>query len=703
MMNSGEPDIPDGPVPLSSDEGTDLRMEAPTDQAAAAEPLVSDLVASEPLVSEPAVSEHLREKLSNLPTDPGVYQYRDREGKVIYVGKAKNLRNRVRSYFQGGRHRDAKTTALVRKIDDLEVIVTDSEVEALILEDNLIKRFRPRYNILLKDDKTYPYIRVTNEPYPRVFSTRRIVRDGSRYFGPYTDAKYIRYLLKTLRSIFPIRSCDLNLTDESIAEKRFNICLDYHIGKCEGPCEGFVSREHYGEMIRQVEYVLNGKTRTLERTLEQDMTNLAEAMRFEEAAVLRNRLQKLREYGGRQKVVTDDLVDRDVVAIASEDDDACAVIFRVRDGKLTGRQHYYMSGVLDMAPEAILDSFVGRHYASSDDIPPEIFLPIPLGDDFDVIQQCLNDKRRTGSVALVVPKIGDKQKLVAMAETNARFLLGELKLQRMKRSDMVPRPVQSLQRDLRLTNPPRRIECFDNSNFQGTDPVSSMVCFVDGRPRRSEYRKYKVRTVEGPDDFATMAEAVTRRYSRVMSEGLALPDLIVIDGGKGQVSAAVGSMKELGLEHIPLIGLAKRLEEIVIPNQKETILLPKSSSSLRLLQQVRDEAHRFAITFHRSLRQKRTLQTELTNIPGIGKKTAGRIFEKFGSVRGVSAVELEELQEVLGPKTGQAVFDYFQQQRSAESNDDVIDDTDEVAIDDIIDDTIDDANDDANDNEEEII
>lgn len=648
MTNSGD-DISDGPVPLSSDEGTALRLGESIDPSDA---------------SEPTLSEQLTEKLGNLPTDPGVYQYRDRDGKVIYVGKAKNLRNRVRSYFQGGRARDAKTTALVRKVDDVEVIVTDSEVEALILEDNLIKRFRPRYNILLKDDKSYPYIRVTNEPYPRVFSTRRIVRDGSRYFGPYTDAKYIRYLLKTLRSIFPIRSCDLNLTDESIQEKRFKICLDYHIGKCEGPCEGFVSQEHYGEMIRQVEQVLSGKTRTLERSLEQDMTNLADAMRFEEAAAMRNRLQKLREYGGRQKVVTDELIDRDVVAIASEDDDACAVIFRVRDGKLTGRQHYYMSGVLDMQPEATLDSFVGRHYASSDDIPPEIFLPIPLGDDMEVIQQALNEKRGIGTVALVVPKIGDKQKLVAMAETNARFLLGELKLQRMKRNDMVPRPVQSLQRDLRLTNPPRRIECFDNSNFQGTDPVSSMVCFVDGRPRRSEYRKYKVRTVEGPDDFATMAEAVTRRYSRVMSEGLALPDLVVIDGGKGQVSAAAGSMKELGLEHIPLIGLAKRLEEIVIPNQKETILLPKSSSSLRLLQQVRDEAHRFAITFHRSLRGKRTLQTELTNIPGIGKKTAGRIFEKFGSVRGVAAAGLAELQEVLGPKTGQAVFDYFQEQRN---------------------------------------
>jgi excinuclease ABC subunit C len=611
----------------------------------------------------------LQEKLDNLPTDPGIYQYKDRDGKVIYVGKAKNLRNRVRSYFQQGRPRDAKTQALVRKIADLEVIVTDSAVEALILEDTLIKKLRPRYNILLKDDKTYPYIRVTSEPYPRVFATRRIIRDGSKYFGPYTDVKYVRYLLKTIRSIFPIRSCDLNLNDETIGAGKFKVCLDYHIGKCEGPCEGLVSESHYREMIRQVSQVLNGKTRELEKTLEQDMVNLADAMRFEEAAAMRNRLKKLRDYSSNQKIVTEDRTDRDVIAFAAEDDDACAVIFKVRDGRLTGKQHHYLGGVLHMPQEEILENIIQRHYMTTDSVPEEIFLPFELGDDFEVIQRFLTDKRGEGRVQLVVPKIGDKQKLVAMAQTNARFLLTELKIQRMKRSDMVPRPVQSLQRDLRLKDPPRRIECFDNSNIQGSDPVSSMVCFIDGRPRRSEYRKYKVRTVEGPNDFATMKEVVGRRYSRVLKEGWALPDLVVIDGGKGQVSAATEVMKELGLEHIPLIGLAKRLEEIVIPNERDTVLLPKSSSSLRLLQQIRDEAHRFAITFHRSLRQRRTLQTELTNIPGIGMKTVAKIFEKFGSVRGVQAATLEALQEELGPKTGRNVYDYFQATRPADEPD----------------------------------
>lgn len=615
-----------------------------------------------------------KDKLDNLPSDPGVYQFRDADGKVIYVGKAKNLRNRVRSYFQGGRHRDAKTTALIRKIADVEIIVTDSEVEALILEDNLIKRLRPRYNILLKDDKSYPYIRVTNEQFPRVFSTRTRVNDGSRYFGPYTDARYVNYLLKTLRSIFPIRSCDLPLSEGSIAEGRFKVCLDYQIGKCLGPCEGHQSHDEYAAMMKQVVMVLNGKTRTLEKSLEEEMRVQAELLRFEDAAATRNRLRKLRDYSGKQKVVVDDLIDRDVIAIAQEDDDACAVVFQVRDGKMTGRQHHYMSGVLETSPETVLDELIKRHYVAAEWAPEELLVPMELGDEYDVIRMMLEERRGGGKVSIVVPRIGDKQKLVAMAQTNAKFLLDELKIQKMKRADNVPRPVQSLQRDLRLDKAPRRIECFDNSNIHGADPVSSMVSFVDGKPRRSEYRKFKVRTVVGPDDFATMKEVVGRRYRRAMDEGLPLPDLVVIDGGKGQVGAAVEAMSELGLEHIPLIGLAKRLEEIVVPGQRDTLLLPRSSSSLRLLQQIRDEAHRFAITFHRSLRARRTLQTELTAIPGIGRKSALKIFEEFGSVRGVRQATLEHLQNVLGPKTGQAVFDYFAQRGDPdELQDDSID------------------------------
>lgn len=615
----------------------------------------------------------LEEKLTGLPTNPGVYQFKNTEGKVIYVGKAKNLRNRVRSYFQEGRPRDAKTKALVAKVVDLETIITDSAVEALILEDTLIKKLKPRYNIMLRDDKTYPYIRVTAEPFPRIFPTRRVVRDGSRYFGPYTDVKYVRYLLKTLRSIFPIRSCDLNLNTDTIAQGKYKVCLDYHIGKCEGPCEGLVPRERYNEMIDQVVGVLKGRTRELEKSLREEMEIYAEKMMFEEAAKLRDRLDKIREYNAKQKVVSEDLADRDILSFTREDDDAAAVILRIREGRLVGRRHHYLSGVLNTSEEAILETIIRQHYLKEESVPEEVFVQFDPGEDFELLQQFLSKRRGEGKVRITVPKIGDKQKLVEMAQANAVLLLGELKLQRMKRSDMVPHPVQSLQRDLRLKKTPRRIECFDNSNFQGTDPVSSMVCFVDGKPRRSEYRKFKIKTVEGPDDFASMREVVTRRYRRVLKEGLALPDLIVIDGGKGQVAAAVESLRELNLDHIPLIGLAKRLEEIVIPEERDTLLLPKSSSSLRLLQQIRDEAHRFAITFHRSLRDKRTLQTELTQVPGVGAKTAKKIIELFGSARGAAAATLEELQEKLGTKTGTAVFEYFQgrsaEQKEGESED----------------------------------
>lgn len=597
----------------------------------------------------------LREKIDSAPTMPGVYQYRDVGGTVIYVGKAKNLRNRTRSYFQEGRPRDAKTTALVRKIVDVEFIVTDSDVEALILEDTLIKKLRPKYNINLKDDKTYPSIRVTNEPYPRVFSTRRIIRDGSRYYGPYTDVGYVRGLLKTLRSIFPIRSCELPLTQSTVNSGRYQVCLDYHIGKCEGPCAAHVTQAEYASMIRQVEQVLKGKTKQLEHAIEEEMEIHAEAMRFERAAALRDRLRKLREYSARQKVVTEDAGDRDFIGIAAEDDDAAAVVLIVRDGRLVGRRQYNVGGVLEQPEEEILRTVVERHYIGVEDVPEEVYLPVELGEEETAtVTQMLREKRG-GRVSIAVPKIGDKQKLIAMAAANARLMIDELKLQRMKRDEMMPRPVASLQRDLRLAKPPRRIECFDNSNVQGSDPVGAMVCFVDGRPRRSEYRTFKVRTVEGPDDFATMREVVGRRYRRVLNEGLALPDLIVIDGGKGQVSAAMEAIRELKLEHIPLIGLAKRLEEIVIPEQRDTILLPKSSSSLRLLQQIRDEAHKTAVTFHRSVRDRRTLRTELTEIEGIGEKTAKKILELFGSVRGARAASVEELKEKLGAKTGERV------------------------------------------------
>ncbi|MFY7998402.1 MAG: excinuclease ABC subunit UvrC [Candidatus Kapaibacteriota bacterium] len=604
----------------------------------------------------------LAEKLHNIPTNPGVYLHKDEQGKIIYIGKAKNLRNRVRSYFQQGRPRDAKTRVLVSKIRDVEFFLTDSEVEALILENTLIKEHQPRYNILLKDDKTYPYICITNEPFPRVFPTRKIVRDGSKYFGPYTEAKYMYIMLNLVKSLFPLRSCDLPLTEESIAKGKYKVCLDFQIKKCDGPCEGFMSRVRYNDMIKQTAQILRGKSRGVEQDLEQEMARLSEEMEFEKAAVVRNRLMALREYSEKQKVLSTDPVDRDVLALSRNEKDACAVILKIRDGKLIGKQHFYVAQSEDTSEADIVRATCERFYLESDDVPDEIFVPTDL-DDMPTLEAWLTAKRGS-KVHLHVPQLGDKRKLVNMATANADFLLKELIMQRMKREQekdkVIPRAVLSLQRDLRLSKPPRRIECFDNSHFQGSETVSSMVVFVDGKPKKSEYRKFKITTVEGIDDFKSMQEVVGRRYKRMLEEKTDEPDLIIVDGGKGQLSHAVEVLQGLGLYgKIPIIGLAKRLEEVVFPFQSDTLLLPKTSSSLKLLQQVRDEAHRFAIEFHRSLRDKRTLQTELTEIDGVGEKTAQKLLITFGSVEGVRTASDAALEKAVGVKATLKLREHF--------------------------------------------
>lgn len=610
----------------------------------------------------------LEDKLARLPKDSGVYQFKDAKSEVIYVGKAKNLRSRVRSYFQEGRPGDAKTRALVRKIADVEIIVTDSEVEALILENTLIKERQPRYNINLKDDKSYPYIRITKEPYPRIFPTRKIIRDGSQYIGPYTDVKSMKYVLRTLRTLFPIRSCDLYITEEAIAKRKFKVCLDYQIKKCEGPCEGLASYERYNTMIKQAVKILKGKTRMVERELQEHMQTLAAEYKFEEAAVMRNRYLAVKEYSAKQKVVTMEAVDRDIMALARKDNNACSVIFKVRDGKLIGKQHFYIGNAEERSDEALLQTTFERFYLESDDVPEEIFLPVVL-EHIDTLETWLQSKRG-GKVQIVIPKIGEKQKLVRMVEANAQFLLGELELQRLKREQTIARPVLSLERDLRLKKTPRRIECFDNSHIQGAETVSSMVVFVDGKPKKSEYRKYKIRTVDGVDDFLAMREVLRRRYGRMIEEDSERPDLIIVDGGKGQLSSAVEVLRELDLlETIPVIGLAKRLEEVFFPMQSEALLLPKSSSSLRLIQHLRDEAHRFAITFHRSLRDKRTLRTQLTDIPGVGAKTAQKLIIAFGSAEGVAKASPVELRQVAGAKVSKAVSEFFGGNDESEAED----------------------------------
>ncbi len=603
----------------------------------------------------------LEDKLENLPTSPGVYQYKDKDAKILYVGKAINLRNRVRSYFHKSRTLDPRIALMIGKAVDVEIITTDSEVEALILEANLIKLHKPRYNVVLKDDRSYPYIVITNEPYPRVFVTRRVRRDGSRSFGPYTDVQMVRSALKTVRDIFMIRSCNFLIDEEFIAKKKTRVCLDYHIRKCEGPCEAFVTQERYADMISQVEKVLEGKTGVVIEYLQQQMQYAAGALNYEDAALYRDRIRELTVYSSKQKVVDVEQHDRDFLAVASEGDDACGVIFKVREGKMIGRQHFYMSSIEGVSESELMEALVKRYYLDSPDVPADVMVPVAL-EDKEVLERWLSE-RRTTPVAVVVPEEEELSRLLRMCGKNAKFLLDELKLQKMKAKDFVPHAVQSLQKDLRLKTLPRKIECFDISHFQGTETVASMVVFEDGKPKKSEYRKFKITTVAPGevDDFASMREVVRRRYSRVIEEQSALPDLILIDGGKGQLSSALEILNELKLHDQPIISLAKRLEEVFVPHESDPIIIPKSSTALRLLQQVRDEAHRFAVTFHRSLRDKRTLQTELDQIHGVGKKRAQMLLEAFGSKQGVRFATPEQLTEIVGEKVAAAIVEYFLQ------------------------------------------
>ncbi len=604
---------------------------------------------------------NLEDKLNRVPGKPGCYLFKDKNGTILYVGKANILRNRVRSYFQKSRPRHPRLSALVRKIADIEWIVTDSEVEALILENNLIKEYKPRYNVNLRDDKTYPFIRITNEDFPQVFVTRKIVRDGSEYFGPYTDVKNVRSVLRTLRQIFPVRSCKFQLTPQVIAKKKIDLCLDYYIKKCHGPCQGLQSKEEYAQLIEQVRKFLRGKTDGLVKELREQMEQLAANMEFEEAALVRDRLKILEQYRNSQKIVQDDFKDRDVFALALQDQDACVVVFRIREGKIIGKQHFYLNrqGWKDEAQ--ILEEFLNRYYFSNQDIPQEIFVQV-LPDSAHVLEAWLREESGR-KVRLVVPQRGEKSKLVQMAIKNARFLLDELQLQKVKKEQTVHFSVVALHRELNLPKPPVVIECFDISNIQGSDAVASMVCFENGKPKKSAYRRFKIRVKQTPDDFAMMREVIERHYKRMLEENKRLPDLIVVDGGKGQLSSALQVLQQLGLNEQPIIGLAKRLEEVFVPGEKEARLLPKNSTALRLLQQIRDEAHRFAITFHRQRRAKRTLYSQLDEIPGIGPKRKQLLLQTFGSVKKIATASEQELKEraKLPQPLAQKIVAYFKQ------------------------------------------
>ncbi len=620
----------------------------------------------------------LEEKLNNLPSSPGVYQFKDSTGKVIYVGKAKILKNRVRQYFHT-KQSYGRISVMVSKISDLELIQTDSEIEALILELNLIKELKPRYNVNLKDDKTYPYIVITNEPFPRIFPTRTKRTDGSRYFGPYTDVKTMRYALKSIRDIFQIRSCNLNLAEQSIKEKKFKICLDYHIHKCEGPCEGFISKEIYNDTINHVSKLLNGKTASLVNELRNKMQEYSEKFMFEQAAKTRDKIESINVYTSRQKMITDDFIDRDVFAFEKEDNDGCGMVLKIRDGKVIGKTHYYVNNVIEEDDAKILENIITNHYNKTDYIPEEIFTD-KEPENKELLEEWLRTTK-TSKVEIVIPKIGEKAKLISMVKANARLMLEELKLAKLKKEFTVP-SLEALKRDLNLKKPPKKIECFDISHIQGTDTVASMVVFRDAKPRKSEYRKFKIRSVSNetgtPDDFLSMREVIHRRYKRLLEENTPLPDLIIIDGGKGQLSSAVTVLQSIGIKilndssadnsgsnknSLSVIGLAKRLEEVYIPNISDPLNIPKTSSGIRLIQRIRDEAHRFAVTFHRSLRDKRTLTSELTAIPGIGEKTSKKLLTEFGSIESIkNLIETSpaDIENIVGKKTLNLLKKYFE-------------------------------------------
>ena len=588
----------------------------------------------------------LQEKLEQLPRSPGVYLFKDKKQKIIYVGKASVLRNRVRSYFQSSRNLDPKTRRLVTRVHDLETIITDSEMEALILEANLIKEYRPRYNVNLKDDKSFPYIRVTNEPFPRIFPTRKIVKDGSRYFGPYTDVKKMRDLLKVAKRIFPIRSCNLDLNEKNIVAGKFKVCLDYHINRCPGPCEGLISTKDYAEIVQHVINFINGRDRIVLQNLQVKMERFAENLEFEKAAQVRDQIQNLKRFQYRQKMVTPEDIDRDLFAIYSEENDACAVVFKIREGRIIGRHHHFLTGVEGEPLEKILTHLLIRYYQHADFIPGEIYIPHKISDG-NHIEQWLRE-RSEETVKLIVPIRGEKAKLLEMAQHNAKLLLQELKLQKMKEKDFVPHVLQALQRDLHLPRLPKKIEAFDISNISGTDPVASLVTFINGQAAKSEYRRFKIRGKSTPDDFAMMAEVIERRYSRLLRERKDLPDLILVDGGKGQLSAAVNVLKKLDLANQPIIALAKRLDEVYLPGDPDPQNIPKTSSALRLLQRIRDESHRFAVEFHRNLRRKRAKYSELDEIPGVGEKRKRQLIRHFGSLKNLKTASVADIKKVEG-------------------------------------------------------
>ncbi|MGB9813419.1 MAG: excinuclease ABC subunit UvrC [Thermovenabulum sp.] len=596
-------------------------------------------------------------KVNEFPDKPGVYLMKDKEGKIIYVGKAVSLKNRVKSYFRNKESLSPKVRAMVSQIDDIEYIVTETEIEALVLECNLIKFNKPKYNILLRDDKQYPYIKINmNDSYPRLEIVRRIKKDGAKYFGPFVDAGALRETVDAIRKIFPIRYCSKDLEKVPLKERP---CLNYHIKKCLAPCKGDVPKEKYREMVQNIILFLEGKTDLLIDILKTEMYQAAENLDFETAAEIKETLLSIEKVRQKQHAVTTDLKNKDIIGLYSDESSSCVMVLFVREGKLIERQPFIFKDVYQTEPREILSSFLKQYYDKAINIPEEIVIQEDI-EDKEVIEDWLSFKKGS-KVNIVIPNEGENYKLVGLAKENAKEYIIQKGINIEKREFL--NVLEELKEKLSLRNFPFRIEAFDISNTGGTNSVASMVVFENGLPKKQDYRRFKIKTVKGPNDFESIKEAVFRRFKRAKQgdENFnKLPDLLLIDGGPGQLKYAKEALKELDMDNIEVISLAKEFE-LIYKDEKESIVLPKDSEALKLLQRVRDEAHRFAITYHRNLRTKQNLKSCLDDIPGIGEKRKKALYQAFLSIEDIKKASIDELAKVPGmnKKAAQAVYDYF--------------------------------------------
>jgi len=590
-------------------------------------------------------NEQLETKLKNLPASPGVYLFKNAQGKPLYIGKAKNLRNRVRTYFQTSGPVEPRIRRMVAQVADLELMVTSNEIESLILESNLVHEYKPRYNVALKDDKHFPYIKVTtDEPFPRVLVVRRLEKDKATYFGPFTSSGGMRRTITFLTRLFKIRSCAYQIPPPE--NRPLRVCLDYHIDRCGGPCEGLQSREEYAEGVRAVLMFLAGKSRKLVDELKDKMLLASEEERFEEARILRDQVEALQSVMVKQNVDVGERVDRDIIATAREGSEIMAVVMQIREGVLIGRQDLRLSADPEDSDPAILGSFLKQYYNHQTNLPDEVCLPLEP-EEMTLLQQWLR-KSKGGRIDLITPKIGQKMRLMELAARNARLLLDEVLLQKKTVTERTSKMVTALQDDLKLSRAPRRMVCFDISNTGETDAVGSCVFFDNGKPYKSNYRHFKIKGVAGQDDFTMMREVVGRYFLRLREESAQPPDLVVVDGGKGQLSAATEELSSLGFQKQPVIGLAKRLEEVFLPGQSDPLTIARTSPGLMLLKRIRDEAHRFAVTYNRKVRSKRTIKSKLDDIPGVGPARRNALLRQFGSVQGIREATVEQLAEVKG-------------------------------------------------------